>query len=359
MADTTETVFQALLGLLIFFLALGLGATLSSQLVRDVLRRPVGPLVGFGSQVLLLPAIAFALVSVFAFDDATALGLLIVGASPGGATSNIFTYWSHGNTALSIVMTVVSTTLSFATLPLLIWLYAERALGVDEEIDIPYLQVALTLLVVVVPVGIGILVKAKSAKWAARLESSGSVVGLLFLAIAFVFGIVTNTDLFDVGWEVWVCAPLLELFGLLIGYGFAFLARQPHENCVAIAFETGIQNSSLSIAIIALSFDDGPERDKILTFPLFYSFFLVVTSLIFVLVIRTVVGDLSPKDYDKAEGQPVHLWPAWTFDHDEKEHKEKQDALAAELENDETEDASDDSLSSPSLLSSASSSSSS
>lgn len=113
------------------------------------------------------------------------------------------------------------------------------------------------------------------------------MLGVIFVVAAFVFGAVTEASIFSADPEVYGTASILLVAGAGLGYLIAFIFRLPHFQCRTIALETGIQNSTLVIAIIALSFpvtDDDPEsssrQSRALQFPLLYSAFLIIDCII-------------------------------------------------------------------------------
>ena len=90
-------------GVVLVIIGLGLGASTQVDDFKKALATPQAVCIGLCSQYLLMPAIAFALAKIFGLSELSAVGVILVGCSPGGTTSNLFTYWSGGNVALSIV----------------------------------------------------------------------------------------------------------------------------------------------------------------------------------------------------------------------------------------------------------------
>jgi len=114
MADTSdnsssEGIFTAMSLVFIFIVGLGLGATTTVPDFQHAYKKPKAVCTGFASQYLFMPLFAFLMCKIFSVKDHIAVGVVLIGASPGGATSNIFTYWSLGDVALSITMSFLST----------------------------------------------------------------------------------------------------------------------------------------------------------------------------------------------------------------------------------------------------------
>lgn len=133
---------------------------------------------------------------------------------------------------------------------------------------------------------IGVAARYKSLKWARRLEIAASVLGALFILVALVFGVVTELSLISASWKLWFAAAILLLLGAALGYGISAMLGLTPARCRTVALETGIQNSTLTIAIIVGSFDDTPQREDMLAFPLLYSFFLIMDAVLLTLLFR-------------------------------------------------------------------------
>lgn len=196
----------------------------------------------------------------------------------GGSTSNLFSYFSKGDVSLSITMTIISSALSFGTLPLLLWMLAEPF--ATSDLQIPFLNVVVALLLVVIPVAIGVTVRTNCIRVAWYLEKSATVLGSIFIIVAIVYGSITEADIFLAPATEWVTAFLLCFGGAGIGYGLAIASGLRRYQARTVALETGIQNSTLTIAILTFSFADTAFLGPVLRFPLLYSLVLIVCGVI-------------------------------------------------------------------------------
>lgn len=299
--SSAATMIQILLAVLIVCFSFGLGATLCFEDLKEVLRtskRQVA--IGMASQFGFMPLVSYAFAHIFGFSNSVSVGLMLVGIAPGGTTSNLFTYLSKGNVALSIVMSALSTLASFGTMPLLLLVYVETSFT-DEQIKIPWATIAVSLLLVIVPVTLGIVLKTKSDKWAKRAEIAGAIIGTAFIIAALVVGIV-ETDVHKSNWRVWLVGGLMEPIGAAFGYGVSYLLKLHPRDCRTVSLETGVQNSSLAIAIASLSFD-GQIRDDVLVFPFMYSFFYCVNSIWIVVLYRYLAKYDPPLPGSQAEAE--------------------------------------------------------
>jgi hypothetical protein len=166
---------QAILALMIFVIMLGMGASLTPRDFVLALKRPYGLIIGVVSQYGFMPFIAFLLAISLPVPDPIKIGILIMGCMPGGTTSNIFTYFSKGNLALSVLMTVNSTVFGVLLIPLVLVLYAGAL-----DLQIPRENIIATLVLLLVPVAIGMGLRKLNANTGAVTEFLGSLLGVGF-----------------------------------------------------------------------------------------------------------------------------------------------------------------------------------
>lgn len=264
---------QALLALMIAFIMLGMGASLTLQDFVLALKRPYGLFIGLMSQYGFMPFIAFLLALLLPVSNEVKIGLLIMGCMPGGTTSNIFTYFSKGNLALSVLMTVNSTLFGVLLIPLLLVVYAAGL-----NITIPAANIVVTLVLLLVPVAIGMALRRWNANIGALVELGGGALGILFIAFIAISWVPRNWQfLMGTPPAVFLAAIGLGVLGFLFGYLFSMLLKLHPRNARTVALETGIQNGPLAIAIVALTFS-GPQQQAIMAVPALYSLFIVISS---------------------------------------------------------------------------------
>jgi BASS family bile acid:Na+ symporter len=269
---------KALLAIMIFFIMMGMGATLSWKDIKEAIKTPKALVIGMLSQFILMPIIALALAKVLQLPNEFALGLILVGCTPGGTTSNLFTYYSRGDVALSISMTVASTIMAVIMMPILIWVFTTSLAA--GNIQIPYANIIVTLLLILIPVFIGLRIRKKSEQAAKKVETMGSWLGIIVILFLIITWIPHNKELLSLTpWQVYTAAIMLGVFGYLFGYVMSMAANLRPMWRRTISLETGIQNTPLTIAIIILSFKD-PLMSKILWLPIIYALFIVITSTI-------------------------------------------------------------------------------
>jgi BASS family bile acid:Na+ symporter len=271
----------------------GLGAGLTPKDFSLALRRPWGLFIGWITQFGIMPLTAYVLIVtvLFPFSNSTdimlvALGALIMGSVPAGTTSNLFTYFSKGNLALSVVMTINSTLWAFIMTPAMLYIYS-RFIGLDESLTVEFSELALVIVGLIIPVALGMLLRKFSSNVGAVLELVGSVVGLLFIPFLIAIWVPRNWQLLvTTDWPTYVVAIGLGLVGITVAYYISKLLKLHPMNARTIALETGINNGPLAIAVIVAVYIDNPGVDKILLVPALYSLFIVIISTLVTLVFR-------------------------------------------------------------------------
>ena len=206
-----------LLGALLVLLMAGMGASLTLADFREVLRRPRGPLIGLLSQYGWMPLIAFGLCRALSLPDDLAISLIVVGCTPGGTTSNLFTYFAGADVALSVSMTTLSTIAAVALMPLTLWIYASGY--ASESLKIPYGNITSTLAVMLVPLALGMFLRARRPGAAAVVERLGGLAGLAVLVLLIATGIYNNLGLLGATTgTMYVAAGGLGLLGFGLGW---------------------------------------------------------------------------------------------------------------------------------------------
>jgi BASS family bile acid:Na+ symporter len=272
---------QTLLGIMVAVIMLGMGASLTPRDFWLALKRPYGLMIGVVSQYGIMPFIGFLMITLLPLPPAIAVGVLIMACMPGGTTSNIFTYFSKGNLALSVLMTVTSTVTGVLLIPIILLVYATAL-----ELEIPRENIIITLVLLLVPVAIGMVLRKLNANTGAVTEFMGSALALFFIAFIAISWVPRNWQfLMTTTPATYVAAIGLGVFGIAIGYAFARALKLHPRNARTVALETGIQNGPLAIAIIAFTFS-GSEAQSYMAVPALYSLFIVIVSTIVTLIFR-------------------------------------------------------------------------
>ena len=230
-----------LLGLVMF----GMGATLTFDSFATVFKRPKIILLGTSLQFLLMPLIAWLISKALRLPPEFLIGMVIVGACPGGTASNVISYLAKANVALSISLTAVSTMLSFLATPALTWLY------IGKSVPVPVYNMIISILkIVILPVVLGTGVNTIFGKRLNKIKHVFPLVSVL--AIVVIIGIIVglNKDnIASVGILLIIAVALHNILGFASGYWVAKGLRFSEKNSRTIAIEVGMQNSGLGVAL--------------------------------------------------------------------------------------------------------------
>jgi BASS family bile acid:Na+ symporter len=229
---------------------LGLGLSLTIADFARVLRFPKAVLVGLFAQTVVLVAIAYLLARLADLPPELAVGLMLLAASPGGATANIYSHLAHGDVALNITLTAVNSLLALVTLPLIVDASLAHFLGQDQYVPPPTRKIVEVAAIIVVPVVLGMALRAGLPRLAAALERPIRVFAVLVLAAVIMAAIVAEWERLP-GFIAAVGAVCLafNLLSMAIGYGLPRVLALPRGQAIAISMEIGIHNGTLAIFI--------------------------------------------------------------------------------------------------------------
>jgi len=242
----TNLLLPLVLGIIMF----GLGLGLTGEDFRRVARYPRAVLIGLALQILILPWAAFALALGFGLPAELAVGLMLLAASPGGATANIYSHLARGDVALNITLTAINSLLCLLTLPLILNLSLEYFLGAGQYVPPPTRKVIEVALIIVLPVLIGMFVRARAPGFATRAEKPLRLLSVLVLALLVAAAVAQEWDtLLSYFAVVGLACLLFNLVSMGVGYAAPLALRLPRRQAIAIAMEIGIHNGTLAIFI--------------------------------------------------------------------------------------------------------------
>ncbi|KAB8125729.1 bile acid:sodium symporter family protein [Gracilibacillus oryzae] len=235
-----------LLGIIMF----GMGLTLTANDFKEAFRRPKEVAIGVIGQFTIMPLIAFALATLLPISEEVAVGVILVGCCPGGTSSNVMTYLSKGDTALSVSITAVSTILAPILTPALIYLFASQWLEVSAgSLFISIVQIVL------VPILLGLIIKAvlkDKVEAGVKAIPLVSVIGIVAIVAAVVSG--NQAKIAETGLLIFLIVVLHNTLGYVIGYVLGKLLRMGPKQQKAVSIEVGMQNSGLGATLASAHF---------------------------------------------------------------------------------------------------------
>ena len=279
MGVVTEIVLPLALAFIMF--ALGLGLTFDD--FARVARQPRDFVIGAILQIVLLPVVAFALVSVWSLSPELALGVMIIAAAPGGVTSNILTAFARGDVALSISLTAVISLLSVVTIPLVVVFSYTQLIG-GEAGDVSVTATAVSVFVIVtVPVLIGLAVRRFAEGFAIRFDPiARQVSAVLFLIVLAGAIFQERANIVTYFAEAGLITLVLNLVMMGLAYFIARIFASGARQRITISIECGLQNGTLAIAVATLLFGGGQAVVPAAT----YSLIMFGTALVFIVFLR-------------------------------------------------------------------------
>ncbi|GAB3933660.1 bile acid:sodium symporter family protein [Kribbella albertanoniae] len=247
---TDSVLTSVLLPIALAIIMFGLGLSLTTGDFARVARMPKAVLVALGTQVVLLPVICLGLVEVFGLAPALAVGMMLLVASPGGTTANLFSHLAGGDVALNVTLTAVNSVLAVITLPIVVNLSVAHFMDGSGQLGLQPAKMLQVFAIVLVPVALGMLVRNRKPGFADRMERPVKIGSALVLALVIFAAIYTERDNFlDYLAAVGLIALLLNIISLALGYALPRAARLGERQAIACSMEIGIHNATLALTI--------------------------------------------------------------------------------------------------------------
>ena len=249
-----------LLPLALALVMFGLGLSLTVADFARVGRQPRAVVIALFLQLFVLPAICFGLVLLFDLPPLLAVGLMLLAASPGGTTANLFSHLFRGDVALNISLTAINSLIAVVTLPIITNLAIDYFDPEDGgSLGLQFGKTLQVFAIVLVPVLLGMLVRNRATAFADRMDKPVRIASAVVLALVIVGTIVAERENI-VGYvsDVGLPALLFCLASLTTGFLVPRLFGVVRRQAIASAFEIGVHNGTLAIAV-AISVLGSPE----------------------------------------------------------------------------------------------------
>ena len=263
----------------------GLGLGLTAQDFLRVVKNPKDFLIGFLSQVILLPIVAIILISLISLPVEIAMGVMIIAAAPGGVTSNILTKFADGDVALSVTLTAVVSLLSIITVPLIVFNSANY-LSIEIVKEISMINIALKMFfVVTVPVLLGMIVRSLMTEFIISKTLLVQRLSVILFLIVFISIWIEEWDrIISFITRAGLITFILNITMIFAGYYIAKFWASGIAQRKCISLECGLQNGTLAVFVATQLFDDIVFMVPTAA----YALIMFVTSIIFVLVVRKI-----------------------------------------------------------------------
>ena len=252
--DSALTTVGLPIALAIIMFGLGLDLTVGD--FRRVGRAPRAVAVALACQIVLLPAICFGLVVLFDLPALLGIGMLLLAASPGGTTANLFSHLFRGDVALNITLTAINTVIAVVTLPLITGLaiaYYDR----QDDVSMPLVEIVKVFALILLPVGIGMAVNNRAPGFARRMDKPVRIGSAVILAV-LVLGILLDQreNVGDYLADVGLIAALFCAISLVVGYYVPKALGVTGPQAIASSMEVGVHNATLAIFVAVEVLDE-------------------------------------------------------------------------------------------------------
>jgi len=265
---------------------LGLGLSLTLDDFKRVTKYPKAMTIALVCQMLVLPLLCFFIAKFSGITPALCVGLMLLAASPGGATANLYSHLSNGDVALNISLTAINSVLTLFTLPFIVNLSMEYFLGAGQYIPLPFSKVVEVFAIVLLPVTLGMMIKNKAPQFAGKMDKPVKVVSALLLIVIIISVTLREKQLLIDNFEqLGMPVLLFNVLSLAAGFYIPLLFKVERKQAIAIGMEIGIHNGTLAIFIALNVINDSTMSLP----PAIYSLLMFFTAAAFEFLVR--LGD--------------------------------------------------------------------
>ena len=242
----TNFALPAALGIIMF----GLGLNLTLGDFKRVGKHPKAAIIALVCQLVILPAVCFGLVLLFQLPPLLAVGMMLLAASPGGSTANLFSHLFRGDVALNVSLTAINSVISVFTLPLVVNLSIAFFVPGGGQVGFQFAKALEVFAIVLIPVALGMLVRAWQPGFARRMDRPVRIASIVILVVVVAGALIANLDLFlaNVGSLAGIVIAFCVL-SLTIGFAIPRVLGVERDQAIASAFEIGLHNATLAIVI--------------------------------------------------------------------------------------------------------------
>lgn len=250
-------VVQIFLPLALALVMFGLGLTLTIADFARVAKYPKAAVIALVCQVIVLPAICLGLVLAFGLKGVLAVGMMLLVASPGGTSANLFSHLAGGDVALNITLTAINSVLAVFTLPVVVGLSMVHFMADEAAVGLQPAKVVQVFAIVLVPVAIGMWVRNRYQAWALRMNDPVRIASVVVLVLVIIAAIAqAYQQLLDNIGTLGPVALLLSILSLLIGYYVPRAFKVNEKEAIASAMEIGIHNATIAITLALTVLND-------------------------------------------------------------------------------------------------------
>lgn len=247
---STEIIVTKLLPLSLAIIMFGFGLTLTVADFKRIILYPRSVILGLACQMLILPLLAFGVCKAFNLTHEVAVGVMILAASPGGITANLFSHLAHGDIALNLTLTAINSVLAAFSLPIIVNLACHLFMGQEQNIGLQFSKSVEVFAIVLIPVGIGMFVKNQKPSFSLAMDKPVRIFSMIVLILIVTGAIVQEKDqLAQSMAQIGVAMLIFNIGSMVIGYLLPKALKVSTREATAISMEVGIHNSTLAIYV--------------------------------------------------------------------------------------------------------------
>jgi len=267
-----------LLPLALGIVMLGLGLSLTPLDFKRVIVYPKAIVIGLVSQMLILPVVCFLIAKLLGLSPELAVGLMLLAASPGGPTANLYSHLSKGDVALNITLTALNSFLTLFSLPFIVNFSINYFMKSGQVMPMQFSKIMEVFAIVLIPVSLGMLVKSLYPKISSILDKPVKILSALFLVIIIAGVVFKERENIGTYFKIAGIASLaFNLFSIGVGYYLPRLFKLQEKQAIAIGMEIGIHNGTLAIFIALTVLGNGVMSIP----PVIYSLIMFFTAAVF------------------------------------------------------------------------------
>ena len=243
-------IITIMLPLALAIIMMGLGLELTPKDFARVSKHPKAVLIALFCQLVVLVGIAFIICKVLAMPPLLAVGLMLLAASPGGSTANLFSYLFKGDIALNITLTAINSIIAAFTLPLIVNFAIQHFMNDGQQISMQFGKIVQVFAIILVPVCVGMLIRHYAPSLTQKLNKPLRIFSVAFLVLIIIGAIAKErAHILEYLAQVGLATVIFCICSLVIGYFVPRLFGINSAQARACAFEIGIHNSTLAMTI--------------------------------------------------------------------------------------------------------------
>lgn len=253
--NSTSGIILAISLIIIMF---GMGLSLTIADFKRILIYPKAIFIGLTSQLIILPIIGYIIAISFGLSPTVSIGIMLLAACPGGATSNMLTHLAKGDLALSVSLTAIASILSIFTIPLIIQFALLKFSNQSQVISLDaFTMIKQLFAIVIFPVGIGMFIKRVFPNFSIKMVKPIRIASSVIFVLVIIGVIYSIRDVFmSYLAEAGIPSLTLNITTMIIGFLLALVFKLTKPQAISISIETGIQNGTLAITIATISLNN-------------------------------------------------------------------------------------------------------